>query len=126
MGQGCYMAVGYGWVDATSFVNRDKRGYATNKALSAIIDDGPKDGFRSAYESKQSWLAVPLLDMSGTFDGGADVSSNRTAFTLDDLEAQIERLNPGGLELARSLCAQVVALCPNVPPPKLILMVDYD
>lgn len=126
MGQGCYMVVGYGWVDAASFVKRDEHGYATNEALSAIIDDWSDDGFRSAYESKQPWLAVPLLDMSGTFDGGADVSDNRTAFTLDDLEAQIERLNPGGLERARSLCARVLAVCPNAPPPKLILMLDYD
>ena len=126
MGQGCYMVVGYGWVDAASFVKRDRFGYAKDKALSAIIDDGPNDGFRSAYESKQSWLAVPLLDMSGTFDGGANVSGNRTAFALDDLEAQIERLNPGGLERARSLCAQVLALCPSAPPPKLILILDYD
>lgn len=120
------MALGYGWADAP-FVERNEHGYAVDAALSAIIDDwSAVDGFHNAYESRERWLAVPLLDMSGTFDGNADVTDRRTAFALDDLEAQIERLNPGGLERARALCTRVAALCPTAPPPKLILMLDYD
>ena len=120
------MALGYGWSDASSFVERDERGYARLAELSTIIDSYADDGFHSAYESRERWLAVPLLDMSGTFDGGTDVSDRRTAFALDDLAAQIERLNPGGLERARSLCARVATLCPTAPPPRLILILDYD
>lgn len=125
MGQGYYLAVGYGWAD-DSFVERDEDGDPLNAKLDALMQGRHKGGLCGAYESDERWIGVPLLDMSGTFGGGADVSHRRTAFALSDLEAHIERLNPGGLALAKEICEQVQRLCPAAPPPYFLLMLDYD